>query len=470
MMPIATSLNSECIAALASPPGPAERGIVRLSGTSALITLRRLLVDSTLDFHPVQPRCYSAEIAVAEGTCRLPVLLAVWPTSRSFTGEPLVELHMIGSPPLLNEVLELLFRNGARPAERGEFTLRAFLAGRIDLVQAEAVLGVIDAANTSQLQTALDQLAGGISNQIAQLREDLLLHLADLEAGLDFVEEDIDFVQRPVLLSRLEVATEQLQQILQQSQHRMQSTGSYRVVLAGLPNAGKSTLFNALSRSPMALVSPIAGTTRDYLATELRTPGGLRFELIDTAGWETPRDGIEAAASLLRDDQYDRADLILWCRSVETLPNAPQQLEDVQQVEIQQLSTRLKKPLLTIRTKVDLATGDVSTFDAPHSQVIDVSAQSGTGLATLMLAIEATLSEQAEGAELIGSTAARCQESLEQALQSIATTRELVLTGGGDELIALELRGVLDHLGRIVGAVYTDDILDRIFSRFCIGK
>lgn len=451
------SLN-DTIAALASAPGSAARGILRVSGPCSWSTVAQTLVGEIPEIHPRRPQRYACAVGVDQGRLRLPVDVYVWPTRRSFTGEPLVEIHTIGSPPLLNEVLELLLTSGARPAERGEFTLRAFLAGRIDLVQAEAVLGVIDAANSDQLKTALDQLAGGISGKISNLREELLLHLADLEAGLDFVEEDIDFVQRPEFFARLNSAADFLDQLLQQSSDRMQSTGQYRVVLAGLPNAGKSTLFNALIDAEQAIVSPIAGTTRDYLAATIQDESGLRYELIDTAGWEDPRDGIEEAANAQRADQYQRADLILWCAAYDL----DEESARVNEKLYQECLSR-QRPVVKVGTKIDMGTSPEQT------SVIHVSAQTKSGLSELRNAIRQALSSGAD-AELIGSTAARCRESLLHARNAVLAACSLVEQCAGDEIVALELRTVLDQLGRIVGAVYTDDILDRIFSRFCIGK
>ncbi|HWL08358.1 MAG TPA: GTPase, partial [Planctomicrobium sp.] len=252
----------DTIAAIASAPGSSLRGIIRISGHNVGDLVQRLFnQEFTSDSGSVQTaRAHQVSILL-EGDLSLTVRLLFWPDHRSFTGEPLAELHGIGSPPLLEEILQRICVSGARPADRGEFTLRAFLAGRIDLVQAEAVLGVIDAADSEELTTALEQLGGGISSKIAAAREQLLLHLADLEAGLDFVEEDIDFVSRPDLLLRLTDAEHWVELLLTQATDRLQSTGRRRVVLAGLPNAGKSTLFNHLAGAEAALVSPTPGTT-----------------------------------------------------------------------------------------------------------------------------------------------------------------------------------------------------------------
>jgi len=441
------------------------------------------------------PHQWPVQVPVAGGRLSLPGQVLYWPTHRSFTGEPLAELHLPGSPPLLNEILARVLVCGARPAQRGEFTLRAFLAGRIDLVQAEAVLGVIDATDAEELQMALSQLAGGISSRLMSLREDLLLHLADLEAGLDFVEEDIEFVQRDELRDRLHFARELVAALLEQAAGRMLARDRMKVVLAGLPNAGKSTLFNRLVGQQAALVSAVAGTTRDYLSG-LVTHAGTSFELIDTAGWEAARNEIEAAAGALRNDQLQRAHLVVWCSARDLSPT-----ERTEDRSLREECLAENRCLLDVQTK-----GDAAPFDrSPKNQAstpcqrlneggataessplpemalhppggleddrpLVISAEQGIGLEKLLAEIVARLSTTPSNSEMIGTTAARCEESLQHSLQGLERAIDAVDAGAGDELIALELREVLDHLGRMMGRIYTDDILDRIFSRFCIGK
>lgn len=451
----------DTIAAIASAPGPGARGIIRISGPRTMEVLHLVLKDADDSWNRRQARRYDVVLPIDDGRLGLPGRLCLWPTHRSFTGEPLAELHLIGSPPLLNEVLEFVLMSGARPAQPGEFTLRAFLSGRIDLVQAEAVLAVIDAANDKELETALTQLAGGISQRIAALREQLLLHLADLEAGLDFVEEDIDFVNRSELTSRLDDLGEFVRELVVSAETRMHSAGRYRVVLAGLPNTGKSTLFNRLAGGEHALVSSIPGTTRDYL-TAVITVGGLTFDLVDTAGWENPRDGIELAASVLRQEQSQRAHLVVWCTSADLTP-------DMSSLDRKLLAALRQEQgnILETLTKCD----DPQTPYLPESDAaLLVSARTGRGLDQLLERIVAALATGTDRSEIIGSTAARCLESLRHAQGALSRGRELVTIGAGDELIAMELRDVLNQLGRIAGQVDTDDILDRIFSRFCIGK
>jgi tRNA modification GTPase len=459
----------DTIGALASAAGAAGRGVIRLSGPAALAHVETV-------FEPVdRDQLSSGQTASARaGLLRLeglrapvPVLLYVWPHRRSYTGQPVVEIHAPGSPPLLEAILAHLFERGIRPAAAGEFTLRAFLAGRIDLVQAEAVLEVIDAADSEHLTTALRQLAGGISEPIVKLRAGLMDLLADLEAGLDFVEEDIQFVSRDEIVRRISATDLEAERLLAQCESRMQSAGRARIVLAGLPNVGKSTLFNALIGREAALVSRTAGTTRDYLRGELDWQG-LTVELSDTAGWEGEQDnlgsattanGISEAAQALAEQQWEQADLIVWCSACDVEP-AERQAE----APVLERLRHQGRSLFVVHTKGDLES-------ASRSIGLKISAISGAGLTELAAECVGRLAGVGAGpSAIIASTAARCRESLSHSRQSLSRARLAAESRMGDELLALEIRDAVDDLGRILGAVYTEDILDRIFSRFCIGK
>lgn len=462
----------ETIAAIASAPGSAARGIIRISGADTVE-----IVTAYCRLDPVEigtaARRFESKIALTE-TAKLAASVFLWPTSRSYTGQPMAELHLPGSPPLLELVLEELFQRGVRPARRGEFTLRSFLAGRLDLTQAEAVLGVIDAYDSDELKTALKQLAGGLSGKIHEVRSVLLNVLADLEAGLDFVEEDIEFVSQQRLVESLSQCRMTVAQLYEDADTRMHSTGRLRVVLAGLPNAGKSTLFNALTGRDAAIVSVETGTTRDWLLSPV-TIGGFEFDLVDTAGWEEspgmadPVAGISAAAQQQRDEQTVEADLILWCAAADA--SAAERTRDEEKRNALAERNLSVVPVLTkadCRPAVEMTGAAVPpSNDAAKS----VSAINGEGIAELFSEIGQRLTEQRRGSrQLVGSTAARSRESLRQASELLSRAIEAAQLGIGDELIAIEIRSALDHLGEIVGAVYTDDILDRVFSRFCIGK
>jgi len=458
-----TAELDQTIAAVASAPGGAGRGIVRVSGVEAVALVDKVFASAETDGEPASKISYRAA-----GTITIPdfppVLTDawVWPTSRSYTGQPMVELHLPGSPPLLERVLETLFQHGVRPARAGEFTLRAFLAGRMDLAQAEAVLGVIDADDHEELTTALNQLAGGLSGKLLQLRSDLLELLADLEAGLDFVEEDIEFVSRDEVMRRLQHGIDIIRQLEEQADGRMLSNDQLRVVLAGLPNAGKSTLFNALSKTDDAIVSSVAGTTRDYLSARVSC-GELSIELFDTAGLDRSESGIDGAAQELGGGQIGEADLVLWCSAID----ATDQERTADQAELEDVRSRLDR-VVVVGTRGDLvdAAGGRSGPD-----VLVVSAVTGAGFDELRESVADALSKSSQGErQFVGSTAARSRDSLRRSCESLQRALDAADGRLGDELVAFETRTGIETLGEIVGTIYTDDLLDQIFSRFCIGK
>lgn len=455
----------DVIAAVATPAGPAERSVIRLSGAGVVEVLRLRFASRISPVWPHSPhaRRHTGHYQIEGWRVPVPVDLWLWPTTRSYTGQPSAELHLIGSPPIMDAILEQLYRDGARPARAGEFTLRSFLAGRVDLVQAEAVLGVIDAADHEQLQMALTQLAGGLSRRIADVRESLLLDLADLEAGLDFVEEDIEFVHREQMLGRIASALELAEHLLEQNDDRMVSGSRPRVVLAGLPNAGKSTLFNRLVGEQRAIVSDQAGTTRDYLSVELNWHG-LAFELVDTAGADSASTGIAAQAEQLRQLQVGQADLVVWCSSMVATVDESRRDESLWEEALLGGAEWLR-----VWTQCDTISG--SRLEESMIPGHFVSALTGQGIAALETEVIERFSRQAaHRGEWLATTAARSRDSLQRCTDCLHSARSAAQQNLGDELLSIELRGALEALGEICGAVHTDDILDRIFSRFCIGK
>ena len=462
-----TNSPEQTIAAIASARGAAARGIIRLSGPQLLKLLRSFLsaVESPPEIDPVSARMIELDYPLQNSEALLPMKLLVWPTSRSYTGEPSAEIHTIGSPPLLEAILEQLFQLGARPAGPGEFTLRSFLSGRISLVQAEAVLGVIDANSDNDLDQALTQLAGGISPRMRKMRDQLLDDLADLEAGLDFVEEDIEFIDRMEFCHRLQKLLGELDRLAVAAQERMINTVQHRVVLAGLPNAGKSTLFNLLTQAN-AIVSEIEGTTTDYLIKNVNW-NGTEIAFHDTAGWERDvTETIGQSAQHLREEEYENAELIIWCTA-----------SNLSEAEAEQDSVRFRElleqglPVVRLMTKIDLASDELHSDLCRETFLSDgVSAETGRGLDDFRRGLLNRLNTEGARSEILASTASRCKDSLLRAKMHLETAIELLQAAAGDELIAEELRGTLHELGLILGHVYTDDLLDRVFSNFCIGK
>ena len=456
----------DTIGAIASAPGGALRGIVRISGPACLAAVGAVFrADDDRDLASVkQPSTLAGCLRLPPPIGDVPCRLYLWPTERSYTRQPLAELHTLGSPPLLEAALEAVCQGGARLARPGEFTLRAFLAGRLDLTQAEAVLGVIDARGQAQLQTALAQLAGGLAGPLTALRERLLDLLAHLEAGLDFSEEDIEFISAGRLEAELAAAARQVAALAERMTARRQASDLARVVLLGEPNAGKSSLFNALVGCSAAIVADEAGTTRDFVACRLDLEGAA-CTLIDTAGVLAGDSSgpVAAAAQAATGSQAEQADVTVLCI------DAARPLTEWEQ---SQLEPRLeppasRSPQIVILTKIDAAAADATP---PVTDAIATSSRTGAGLPELRRAIAAAVQQTHGEAGVVASTASRCRESLELAAAALARAREPAAAGGGEELVAAELRSALEGLGQVVGAVYTEDVLDRVFSRFCIGK
>jgi tRNA modification GTPase len=457
----------DTIAAIASPPHPAERGIIRVSGHDAAAIAGRLFFADEHATHWQNSRLpvrVDGTLVIPLLNTPLPAALMLWPTSRSYTGQPMAEFHTIGAPPLLAATLQHILECGARSANRGEFTFRAFMSGKVDLVQAEAVLGVIDAADHEELQKALTQLGGGLTSKLVAVRSEILSLLGDLEAGLDFVEEDIEFITKQQICDRLAESVARLQQLTDDSAARLPSGYRRRIVLAGLPNAGKSTLFNRLVGTGRAIVSSTPGTTRDYLTSVVRI-GNMDVDVIDTAGWETAADLIMRHAQNLRAEQLAVSDLVLWCTAADL-----NESEISRNVRLQAEAHATGVSLLYVTTRCDLTNVNDSTAAGIRNSC-RVSAQTGDGMQPLIAELQRRLAgETSPRSELLSSTSVRCRESLVGATRSIQTAISTAEADAGDEVIALELRDALHQLRVILGEVYTDDILDHIFSNFCIGK
>jgi tRNA modification GTPase len=455
----------DTIAAIASASGVGWRGIVRVSGPDAARCVASLfrVAERGIDWTNAQAATsFAGELVLPGWHSPAPCDLYFWPDRRSYTRQPVVELHTIGAPPLLDAILAALCRGGARLAAPGEFTLRGFLAGRLDLTQAEAVLGVIDAKNRRQLDVALNQLAGGLSQPLSRLRDRLLDLLAHLEAGLDFAEEDIQFISRADLAEQLADARQQLDSIARQLADRGETTSTFRAVFVGWPNVGKSSLFNALAGAQRAIVSHVPGTTRDYLMTMIDL-GGVSCELIDTAGVEPERagdDSLSDQAQAMTARGRAQSDLQLFCLD-STRP--------INTWEAAELSAETASRIVVF-TKCDDARSGLADASG-WWDAIRTSSLTGHGLDALRAGIRRHI-EAAQTAEtpVVAATAARCRDSLSRAADALARAEQLAEGSAGEELVAAEIRLALDELAQIVGAVYTDDLLDRIFSRFCIGK
>jgi tRNA modification GTPase len=435
----------DVIVALSTASGPGGRAVVRLSGPGASKVVAPMFQPEIPPF--VSRLLLEGRLHLPGAASPLPADLYLFPAPHTYTGEDVVEIHTLSCPPLLELLTAHLLQFGARAARPGEFTMRAFLAGKLDLTRAEAVNAVIEAGDEGELKQALTQLAGGLARPLEGLREDLLNLLADVEAALDFADEDIQFVGREDILHRLAHGMAQLTTARRQLDQRSVTERPFRVVLVGRPNAGKSSLFNALGGG--ALVSAEPGTTRDYLVHKLDL-GGAIVELVDTAGWQAGKDGIEKQAQGLGGEQAGQADLVLLCLPADE-PTMPEQWE---------LLRQKRPPVLGVTTKCDLA--------AAPSRMLSVSAVTGEGLGDLREIFAESI--RARRQPTLAPSLSRCRGHIDACLAYLRRAHAVVLFEEPAELLALELRGALEQLGEMVGAVYTDDLLDRIFSRFCVGK
>jgi tRNA modification GTPase len=438
---------------------------VRVSGSKAgEIAERCFVADAEVNWQAARfPRATPGTLRFPladRDAVTLPALLYYWPGQRSYTHEPVAELHLISSAPILQAVVRALCQAGARLAEPGEFTLRAFLTGRMDLTQAEAVLGVIDARSSEQLDTALNQLAGNVARPLAELRNRLLDLLAHLEAGLDFAEEDIEFISKAELRRELGTCAVAVSELADNLNSRTATNSVVRVVLVGLPSVGKSRLFNAVA-GQAALVDEAHGTTRDFLLAPLDLDG-VQVELVDTAGVaDTASTLLEGMSQRQAKEQHTQADLRLFCFDA-TRSGALTELERQWLAQLDLARDRV------VWTKSDL----IQTVSRPLiGRGLVVSSVTGEGLSALRADIRSAAMDLSESqGTILASTAERCRAAASAGAEALARATQLVEDSGGEELIAAELRGALHELGLVAGDVHTDDILDRVFSRFCIGK
>lgn len=435
----------DTIVALSSAPGPGARAIVRLSGSKALAIAATVFSSSS----PVERRRHycAGEIRLSGLHSTLPADLYVFPGPHSFTGQDVVELHTFSSPPLVDLLIAELLNAGARAAQPGEFTLRAFLAGKLDLTRAEAVLAVIEAGSKGELQQALAHMTGAVTRPLQELRSDLVDLLADVEAGLDFADEDIHFLGDDELLKRLGKGLALITLLGKQLDRRVLPNRPFRVTLTGRPNVGKSSLFNALAGDAAALVSPEPGTTRDYLVRRLDLDG-VTVELIDTAGWQDAFETIMDQAQSLGREQREQADLLLIC------------------AEAGRTLTPAERDLLTAGGSIGVATK--CDLEAPAVGLLATSALTGAGVDELREVLAERARARAEPA--LAPSLSRCRHHVDSCLEHLRRAHAIVIAEEPPEILALELRDALHELGAMVGAVYTDELLDRIFSRFCIGK
>lgn len=460
--------HNDTIIALATASGAGAIAVLRVSGTKAL-SISNILFKSIHNKQLIDQPTHTVHLGhIIDGERVLDeVLVSIFKNPQSYTGEDVVEISCHGSSYIQQEILQLFIRKGCRAANAGEFTLRAFLNGKMDLSQAEAVADLIASDSAAAHQIALQQMRGGFSSEIKNLRQELLNFASLIELELDFSEEDVEFADRQQFEDLLQRIVKVLKYLIDSFSTGNVIKNGVPIAIVGAPNVGKSTLLNALFNEEKAIVSTIAGTTRDAIEDEI-TIEGVKFRFIDTAGIRQTNDTVEAIGIEKTFKKIAQSQVVLQLFdgskiSDETYSDIKNQIE-------KKLSQYPDKQQLILVNKMD--TSKLKTIKKCFDQYdyLTISAKTGEG-------VEA-LKKQLLGLVQMGKlhnndtiiTNARHYDALRQALDNIQKVQHGLQTGLSGDLLAIDIREALHHFGRITGEISTDDLLGNIFANFCIGK
>ncbi len=448
----------DTIVALSTPQGTGAIGVIRLSGPDAITIAHKAFKGKDLTLQPANTLHFGS--IVRNGLVLDEVVVALFRAPHSYTKEDVAEISCHGSPYILQQVLELLIELGSRPAKPGEFTLRAFINGRMDLSQAEAVADLIASQSAASHRLAMQQMRGGFSNRIKDLRTKLIHFASMIELELDFGEEDVEFADR----NDLRVLVAELQEIIGKLIRSFQLGNVLKsgvsTVIAGRPNSGKSTLLNRLLQEERAIVSDIPGTTRDTIE-EAVTIAGITFRLIDTAGIREATDAIERIGVERTFQKISQSALVVYLFDATTLT-----IKELQH-DLARLGSTV--PVLVVGNKLDtMAENALQQFD--NQQIIFISAATGEGIAELENALVQAIGAQGLTEEDTIVSNARHYNGLLATQTALNAVLQGIETRISSDFLALDIRRALHHLGEITGEITTDDLLDNIFSKFCIGK
>ncbi|WP_333600254.1 tRNA uridine-5-carboxymethylaminomethyl(34) synthesis GTPase MnmE [Flavobacterium sp.] len=464
-------ISQETIVALASPSGAGAIAVIRISGVAAL-SIAEQVFQSVSGKTISKQKTHTIHLGhiIEDGKVYDQVLLSIFRNPHSYTGEDVIEISCHGSTYIQQQIIQLLLRKGCRMAQAGEFTLRAFLNGKLDLSQAEAVADLISSDNEASHQIAMQQMRGGFSNEIAKLREELLNFASLIELELDFAEEDVEFADRTQfrdLLNRIEFV---LKRLIDSFAVGNVIKNGIPVAIVGEPNVGKSTLLNALLNEERAIVSEIAGTTRDTIEDEL-TIGGIGFRFIDTAGIRETKDVVESIGIKKTFEKIEQAQVIIYLIDSSQLTLDNQNLKEVQ-IELEKIKNQFPmKALVVIGNKADkLSEIQISNLTSQIPNIVLLSAKEKQGIEGLKNQLLSFVNTGALRNNETIVTNTRHYDSLLKALEEIQKVRFGMDTQLSSDLMAIDIKQALYYFGEITGEVTNDELLGNIFANFCIGK
>ena len=456
------------IIALATPSGAGAIAVIRISGNDAIslcephfksVSGKRLLKQPTHTIH--LGHIIDGDRVLDE------VLVSVFKNPKSYTGENVVEISCHGSHYIQQEIIQLFLRHGCRVANAGEFTLRAFLNGKLDLSQAEAVADLISSDNEASHQIAMQQMRGGFSNEIKALRDELLNFASLIELELDFAEEDVEFANRDQFRVLIERIIKVLKHLIDSFAVGNVIKNGIPVAIIGEPNVGKSTLLNALLNEEKAIVSHIAGTTRDAIEDELNI-GGIGFRFIDTAGIRETKDVIESIGIKKTFEKIAQSQVIMYLldASQVTLENAKNF-----NIEIKRIQNKFPdKPLVVIANKIDKSDANLIKEQFNYNNLLLLSAKENIGVEDLKQKMLEFVNTGALRNNDTIVTNSRHYDALLKALEEIQKVQQGMDANLSGDLLAIDIRQALYHFGEITGEITSDDLLGNIFANFCIGK
>ncbi|MFM9987171.1 tRNA uridine-5-carboxymethylaminomethyl(34) synthesis GTPase MnmE [Flavobacterium sp.] len=464
----------DTIVALATPSGAGAIAVIRISGPEA-IAIASSVFQSVSGKDIEKQKSHTLHLGhIVDGTKVLDqVLLSIFKGTNSYTGENTIEISCHGSTYIQQQIIQLLLRKGCRTAQAGEFTLRSFLNGKMDLSQAEAVADLISSDNEAAHQIAMQQMRGGFSNEIAKLREELLNFASLIELELDFAEEDVEFADRTQfneLLNRIEFV---LKRLIDSFAVGNVIKNGIPVAIVGEPNVGKSTLLNALLNEERAIVSEIAGTTRDTIEDEL-VIGGIGFRFIDTAGIRETKDVVESIGIKKTFEKIEQAQVVLFLiDSLQLIIDNENKLK----IEIEKIKNQFPlKPLVVVINKIDslnqeqkeLLSAKLSIINYPS--LIKISAKENIGVDELKNQLLSFVNTGALRNNETIVTNTRHYDSLLKALEEVQKVKYGLQTNLPSDLMAIDIKQALYYFGEITGQVTNDELLGNIFANFCIGK